>query len=255
MFFSKKFKSEKKIIHCFFSRKGGISTGIYESLNCGYGSNDAKKNIKKNREIALKKININSSFLATVNQKHTNKVQIINHANYLKKMEADAMVTNDKNIALGIFTADCAPVLFFEKKKNLIGAAHAGWKGAYSGVLENTIKKILKLGGTKENIHAAIGPHIGKLSYEVGEDFLSKFIAQNKEYKVFFTIKDNKNYKYLFNLGEFIKYLLKKANIGSVEIIQYDTFSESNQFFSYRRSLKHGYNDYGRCLSVIKLNL
>ena len=137
MFFSKKLKSEKKIIHCFFSRKGGISTGIYKSLNCGYGSNDTKENIKKNREVALKKINISNCFLATVHQKHTNKVQIINHKNYFKKIEADAMVTNDKNIALGILTADCAPVLFFEKKKNLIGAAHAGWRGAYSGILEN----------------------------------------------------------------------------------------------------------------------
>ena len=172
MYFSKKLKKFKNINHCFFSRKGGFSKGIYKSLNCGQGSKDNKKNINKNLNFVSKKIKINKKKLALMYQTHSNKVIIINNKNKnLIKFKSDALITKIKGIALGVVTADCVPIILFDSQNQIIGCIHAGWKGAFIGIIENTIKKFKKL-NSKNKIYAAIGPCIGNKSYEVDLAFL-----------------------------------------------------------------------------------
>jgi YfiH family protein len=250
MFFSRKLKKFKNINHCFFSRKGGYSKGIYQSLNCGQGSNDNKGNITKNLALVSKKMKVEKKKLALMYQTHSNKVIIINKKNrYSVKFKSDAIITNIKGLALGVVTADCVPIILFDVKNNIIGCVHAGWKGAFSGVIENTIKKFKKL-GSKNKIYAAIGPCIGNKSYEIDLDFYKKFIAKTKNNRIYFVNKNDK--KKLFNLRGYINDKLIKLNV-KVDHIRKDTFNEKGSFFSYRRSQKLGQSDYGRCISVIAL--
>tara|TARA_B110000438_G_scaffold296763_1_gene341967 strand:- start:1 stop:759 length:759 start_codon:yes stop_codon:yes gene_type:complete len=249
MFYSKKLRKFKNINHCFFSRKNGVSRGYYESLNCGLGSKDKKKNVLQNLKIVSNKIGCNKKFLITLKQKHTNRVICFKNKKFVKnKLEADAVVSNIKNIGLGILAADCAPILFFDSKKKIIGCAHAGWKGALNGIIKNTIKKFKELGSDENDIIAVVGPCIKKENYEVQKDFINKFIAINKDNIKFF----KKNYnKYTFDLRKFINNQLYNLNIKNIENIKLDTFSEKKLFYSYRRSRLSKEKDYGRCISVI----
>ena len=250
MYFSNKLKKFKSISHCFFSRKGGYSKGIYKSLNCGQGSKDSKKNINKNLDFVSKKMKVDRKKLILMHQTHSNKAIIINYKNnYLLKFKSDAIITNIKGIALGVVTADCVPIILFDKKNQIIGCIHAGWKGAVSGIIENTVKKFKRL-STRNKIYAAVGPCIGHRSYEVDIPFYEKFISKSKKNKIYF-INKNKNKK-LFNLRKYINDKLIKLNIR-VDNIYKDTFQEKTNFFSYRRSQKLGQNDYGRCISVITM--
>ena len=250
MYFSRRLKKIREINHYFFSRKGGFSKGIYNSLNCGQGSKDNKKNIYKNLDLVTKKIKINKKKLALMYQTHSNKVVIINTKNKNKlKYKSDAIITKIKGLALGVVTADCVPILLFDTKNHIIACIHAGWKGASSGIIENTIKKIKKL-NSKNKIYAAVGPCIGYKSYEVDLPFYKKFILKSKKNKIYF-IKNRKN-KRLFNLRKYVNDKLIKLNV-IVDNINKDTFREKNNFFSYRRSQKLGQNDYGRCISVIAM--
>ena len=250
MFYSKKFKKFKIINHCFFSKKGGFSKGIYKSLNCGQGSKDNKKNIKKNLALVSKKLNINHKKLKLMYQTHSNKVVIINDKNKnLNKFNSDALITKINGIALGIVTADCVPIILFDKQNQIIGGIHAGWKGAFSGIIENTIKKFRKI-KRKNKIYAAIGPCIGTRSYEVQSDFYKKLISKSKKNNIYFVNKNNN--KKLFNLRKYVNDKLVKLNV-IVDNINKDTFKEKSNFFSYRRSQKLGQNDYGRCISVISM--
>ena len=147
MFFSKNLINEVNVKHCFFSRKNGVSSGIYESLNCGIGSNDDTNNVKKNLEIVSKTFNIESNRLALMNQTHSNKVTIIDEFNNFKRFDCDALLTSKDDIALCVLTADCAPELIYEPQKRIVGCIHAGWKGAFSGIIENTILKLSDMGG------------------------------------------------------------------------------------------------------------
>tara|TARA_B100001093_G_scaffold510488_1_gene576463 strand:- start:2473 stop:3231 length:759 start_codon:yes stop_codon:yes gene_type:complete len=250
MFYSKNLKKINKIRHCFFSRKGGVSKEIYKSLNCGKGSKDNKLKVRRNLKLVSKKIKVKLENLKLMNQTHSNKVLVVNNNNKkFKSFNSDAIITSIKGLALGVVTADCVPIILYDYKSETIGCIHAGWKGAFSGIIENTIKKFRKL-NLKNKIFASIGPCIGKKSYEVDFDFYKKFILKSKKNKIYFSIKnDNKK---LFDLRKYVNDKLLKLNI-KVDHVNRDTFKEKNSFFSYRRSKKLQEKDYGRCISVISL--
>ncbi len=250
MFFSKKLQKFENIKHCFFSRKGGVSNGIYKSLNCGLGSNDKKENVLRNLELVSKKINCNNEHLITLNQTHSNKVIFFNDISGVKnKMLGDAIVTKIKNIGIGILTADCAPILLYEPQKKIIACIHAGWKGSFNGIIENTIKKIKDLNSNIDNMVAVVGPCIKKESYEVGIEFFNKFLEEGLDNKFFF-YKIKKD-KYFFDLRGFINKKLSNLGIKNIDNIDIDTYTEKESFYSYRRSKFNGEEDYGRCISVI----
>ena len=198
---SKIFRDQKSISHYFFNRLGGTSKGIYKSLNCGKGSKDKIANISKNLKIVSKKIGCTSRNLVSLNQIHSNKVHKINNVPK-KKLTGDAMITNKQNIAISILTADCAPILIIEKKQKFIGAIHAGWKGAFKGIVKKTIQLLKKNGCSEKDMIACIGPCIKKNSYEVKDDFFKLFKNKNKKNVNFFTFKKKKIF---FNLSEYIK--------------------------------------------------
>ena len=249
MFYSRKFKKFKDLKHCFFSRKGGFSKGIYKSLNCGKGSKDNRVNVIKNLNYVSKKMEVKKNNLILMHQTHSNKVVEIKKQNFKKKIYADAMITSIRNLVLCVVTADCVPILIFDKKNKIIGCIHSGWKGAFTNIIKNTILKIKRL-NPKNEIYASIGPCIGKNSYEVDLKFQKKFIKKSKK-NIRYFLKKNKN-KRLFNLRKYVhdKLLELKVNINHVK---YDTFKEKDNFFSFRRSYLKKEKDYGRCISVIKL--
>ena len=249
MFCSKKLIKFKNIRHGFFNREGGVSKGIYKSLNCGPGSKDKIKNIKKNIEKVCKKIGCNKKNLILLDQVHSNIVHNIIKVPK-KKLKGDSLITNKKGIALGILTADCAPVFIYDPANNLISAIHVGWKGAYKQIISKTLKKFKSRGGNLNNLIAVIGPCIDKRNYEVKEDFLNKFIKKEKSNKIFFSFRDNKIF---FSLSDYIKQNFLKLGVKNIEIIKKDTYILSNNFFSARRSIKNKLNDYGRNISVIMI--
>ena len=181
MFYSKQLTKYPKIKHCFFSSKNGVSKNIYKSLNCGIGSNDKKKNVIKNLKIISKKIGCKYKNLITMNQTHSNKVKFINK-NLLNKNKiyCDAILTNKKEICISVLTADCVPILIYDPINNIIAAIHAGWKGAYKGIIQNTIKKFIRNGSKRKNLIVAIGPSISQKNYEVDILFYKRFIKKIK---------------------------------------------------------------------------
>ena len=248
MFFSTKLKKFKEIKHCFFSKKGGYSKGIYKSLNCGKGSKDNKINIKKNLTLVAKKMKIRRKDLILMYQTHSNKVIEIKKNNTKRKIISDAMITRERNIALGVVTADCVPILIYDKKNKIVGCIHAGWKGAFSEIIKHTISKIKRNKNTE--IYASIGPCIGRKNYEVSLAFYKKFLLKSKKNKFYFSYK-NKSKK-LFDLRKFVYDKLKVHKV-KIDHVNHDTFKESDNFFSYRRSSVLKEEDYGRCISVIRL--
>ena len=249
MFYSKKLKKIKQIKHCFFSRKNGFSKGIYKGLNCGKGSNDNKKNINKNLNYVAKKMGSEKTKLILMHQTHSNQVIEIKKNNYKKKILADAMITKMNDIVLGVLTADCVPIIVYDAKNKIIGCIHAGWKGALSGIIKNTINKIKK-NNSNNKIYASIGPCINKKSYEVDKNFYKKFISKSKNNKIYFSKKNRT--KMFFNLRKFVTDKLLKLGV-KVDQVNRDTLSESSNFFSYRRSCKLKEKDYGRCISTIRM--
>ena len=250
MFYSFKLNKFKNLKHCFFSRKNGVSKGYYESLNCGLGSDDKKENVSKNLELVAKKITCNKESLITLNQQHTNQVIHFDSNKSVKnKLTGDAIVSEVKNIGIGILTADCAPIFFYDRKKKIIGCAHAGWKGVLRGVIKNTVKKFNELNSNNNDLIAAVGPCINKKNYEVKADFFEKFISQDKNNENFFNKISSG--KYFFDLRGFINKELSNLNIKNIDNIEMDTFSEREFFYSYRRSRLNREQDYGRCISVI----
>ncbi len=250
MFYSENLKKNNNIEHCFFSRKNGTSKGIYESLNCGIGSKDEKLNVKKNLDIVSKKLNIETKQLVLMHQTHSNKVEIVENKNSLRKVESDAMITQSNSVALCVLTADCAPILIYEEDKQIIGCIHAGWKGAINGVIENTLKKLKEIGGNTEKLSVCIGPCIAQKNYEVKEDFYSVFIKKSKENDSFF-LKNDKN-AFNFDLRGFVNKKFADCGVSKIENISLDSCAMKNEYFSHRRAKKLGENDYGRCISVIK---
>jgi len=247
MFYSKKLKKIKRIKHCFFSRKNGFSKGIYKGLNCGKGSKDKKVNVKKNLDYVSQRMNVEKGKLILMHQTHSNKVVVIKKNNYKKKVFADAMITKMKGFALGVVTADCVPIILYDTKNEIIGCIHAGWKGAFSDIIKNTVSKIKKI-SSGNKIYACIGPCIDRKNYEVDKNFYKMFVAKSRNNKIYFSNK--KNEKKLFNLRKFVTDRLIKANI-KVDQVDRDTYAEKSNFFSYRRSCKLKQKDYGRCISSI----
>ena len=250
MFFSKKLSKFSNLKHCFFSRKNGVSNGIYKSINCGIGSKDAKENVLKNLEIISKNIGCSNESLITLNQIHSNKVIYFENKNSIKnKLPADAIINQCKNIAIGILTADCVPILFYDPKKKISGCVHSGWKGCLTGILKKTINKLIEIDCRIEDLIFAIGPCIKKENYEVGDEFYKKFIYQDKKNEFFFEKKINN--KFVFDLRRFVNKELSNLNVKNIENIEMNTFTDEENFFSYRRSIKKKQSNYGRCISVI----
>ena len=251
MFFSKKLKKFNNINHCFFSKNGGVSQGVYSSLNCALNSDNKKENVLKNLDIISKKIGINTTNLFTMNQVHGNKVVVINDDNkHINRVNSDALVTNKKNIAISVLTADCVPILIYDEVNQIIASVHAGWRGAVGGIIENTLNEIAKI-SRNSKINVAIGPCIGKDNYEVGQDFHAKFILESKKNENFFLI--TKKNKFFFDLRKYVNSKFEELEVNHIENIDFNTFSENESFFSFRRSKQVGDKDYGRCISVISL--
>jgi len=251
MYFSKNLNKFNNIRQCFFSKNGGTSDGIYSSLNCGFGSGDKKENILNNLAIVSKKIGIRNANLFLMNQTHSNRVVVIDKKNKnIQRINSDALITKLKNIAISVLTADCVPILVYEEVNQIIACIHAGWKGAISGIIENTLNEIITM-SKKNRIHVAIGPCIGAKNYEVGKEFYDEFIKENKDNETFFS--PGKENKFLFNLREYVNFKIKKFDIKHIENIDFDTFVEKEIFFSFRRSKQMGEKDYGRCISAISL--
>ena len=250
---SKKLSQFRDINHAFFNRLTGESFGIYRDLNCQRSSFDNKNKKLKNLTIERKKIKSNLNKIVLLNQIHSNKFYYIdkNSKTYNKKFVADALITNKSNIPIGILTADCAPILIFDKQNKMIAAIHAGWKGAYKGIVKKVIQFMIKKGSSTKNITAVIGPCISLKNYEVKQDFIKKFIKKDPKTKVFFKKIRDKNY---FSLNKYITYQLKSLNIKKIEVINKDTFDIKNNFFSARRSISRNENDYGRNISIIMIN-
>ena len=253
MIISKKLSKHKKISHGFFNRIGGKSKGIYKSLNCGPGSNDKKSKVKKNLQIVKNKICNRSKDVFLLNQIHSNKFVFIDKKfkSYKKRIKADAIITDQIKVPIAVLTADCVPILLYENTKNIIAAIHAGWKGAFKGIIKNVINFMIKKGCKNKNIFAAVGPCIGRNNYNVKDDFKKKFLRKDKKNKIFFSNKDNRIY---FDLPNYIKSQLILNKITNIDMKNVDTFNKRNNFFSARRSLRLKHDDYGRNISIIMIN-
>jgi polyphenol oxidase len=238
------------ISHGFFGRTGGVSTGIYASLNCGPGSGDDPSNVAENRRRACEAIGATS--LNTLYQIHSPSAVTLDSAWAADPPQADAMVTKTPGIALGILTADCAPVLFADAEARVIGAAHAGWKGAISGIVESTIAAMEKLGAESSRIVAAIGPCIGQANYEVGEEFRARFVGERTANARFFSSGHRADH-YQFDLQSFVAERLARSGLVKVTRISACTYAGEADFFSFRRATHRGEKDYGREISAIVL--
>ena len=250
---SKKLLKFSEISHGFFNKDGGVSRGIYKSLNCGIGSKDNKTNIKKNLNIVKSTLGLKSKKIFLVEQTHSNKFVFLSRNSNIKNksISADAIISEKKKVPIAVLTADCVPILIYDKKRKIIAAIHAGWRGAYKGIIQKVIKSMLDKGCNPKNMTVAIGPCISKNSYEVKEQFRDKFIKKDKDNIKFFTIRKNKIY---FDLTNYVKKQVKTNLIKNIDLLNIDTFNKRNNFFSARRSLKHNQNDYGRNISIIMIN-
>ena len=222
-------------------------------MNCGLGSSDKKKNVLKNLETISNKIKVKSKKIILLNQIHSNKFYYINKNLKLNniKFEGDALITNRRNTPIAVLTADCAPILIHDDNKKMIAAIHAGWKGAYKDIVKKVIKFMIKKGCSPQNITAVIGPCISVNNYQVRKDFIKKFVKKDKKNIIFFKKTKDKNY---FNLNKYIHFQLKSLNIKKIDVINKDTFTTKNNFFSARRSISRNENDYGRNISIIMIN-
>jgi YfiH family protein len=239
--------------HGFFTRRGGASSGIFSGLNCGPGSSDQSDIVRVNRARVADAMGLPASALVTVHQTHSADVVTLDAPLPADqpKPQADAMVTATSGVALGILTADCQPVLFADPVAKVIGAAHAGWRGALSGVIENTIDAMISLGANRTRITAVIGPCISQQAYEVGPEFLESFLAEDTDFSRFFS--NGANGKYQFDLVSFGLSRLRGAGVSNASWIGHCTYADPGRFYSYRRSVHAGQVDYGRLISVITM--
>jgi YfiH family protein len=246
-------KSLPGIRHGFFSRKGGVSEGIYASLNCGIGSKDATEAVLENRARAIAALGMPTQSLVTAYQVHSAKAIVVDEIwSPENAPQVDGLVTAEPGITLGILTADCTPVLFADEEAKVIGAAHAGWKGAVCGVLQKTVERMVELGARKHCIKAAVGPCIGQLSYEVGAEFPAPFLAQDPDQARYF-IPSLRDQRYMFDLTGYVRDQLRGLGLAAVEVTGRDTCAEEEMFFSYRRTTLRQEPDYGRQISLIGL--
>ena len=244
--------STPKIAHGFFGRRGGVSEGIYASLNCGPGSKDAREAVMENRRRATEALSPGAKLITLYQIHSAQAVTVTEPWDIPENPKADAMVTDRPGIALGILAADCAPVLLADPDARVIGAAHAGWSGALSGVTDSVIAAMARLGANPKRIRAAIGPCISQAAYEVGPEFESRFRAADPANARFF-IPSMKAGHWQFDLPAYVAQRLRQAGIESVETLGVCTYASENEFFSYRRTTHRKEPDYGRQLSAIML--
>jgi len=239
--------------HGFFTRRDGVSEGIYASRNCGFGSGDSAERVRENRDRCLEELGGGAGRLVTVYQVHSAEAVTVERPWASEDApRADALATDRPGLALGILTADCAPVLLADTEAGVVGAAHAGWKGALGGVAEAAIAAMEALGARRERIAAAIGPTIGAESYEVGEDFRERFLAEDPASSAFFRRPDGAARPF-FDLSGYVAGRLTAAGLARVAAHDGDTCADEARFFSYRRACHRGEPDYGRLLSAIAL--
>jgi len=237
--------------HGFLGRRGGVSAGDLAGLNVGYGSNDDRAAIDENRCLAIQAL-LAGAELATVHQVHSAEVIYAERPwRQSDRPRADAMVTDRPNLLLGILTADCAPVLLADSQAGVVGAAHAGWRGALAGVTDSTIAAMEKLGARRDRIQAAVGPCIAQPSYEVDQGFRVRFMEADLANHRFFV--DGPAGKPHFDLEAYVVHRLIAAGVGEVEALNLDTYADADRFYSYRRATHRGEADYGRQLSAIAL--
>ena len=236
--------------HGFFTRRGGASSGVFTGLNCGTGSSDQSDVVTINRGRVAQAMQIDPTSLIAVHQVHSPDVVTVTGP-LPDKPRADAMVTATPGLALSILTADCQPVLFADANAGVIGAAHAGWRGALDGILEATLDGMEALGAQRQNTVAVIGPSISQAAYEVGPEFLDEFLAGDPDNTRFFA--NGTGDRLQFDLPAFGLHRLRRAGIGQAEWTRYCTYSDADRFYSYRRSTHASEADYGRLISVIRL--
>jgi hypothetical protein len=244
---------QRRIAHAFFGRKGGVSVDIYAFLNCGPGSGDDRGRVLENRSRAMKALADRHTKLVTLYQVHGSDAAIVREPWEIGRApKADAMATDVPGIALGILTADCAPVLLADNEARVIGAAHAGWKGALSGVIESAIKAMEELGARRDRIVAAVGPCISQPSYEVGDELRTSVAEARTQDGCFFVPSDRERHWH-FDLSGYTQTQLQSAGIENISCVPACTYLQETAFFSYRRATHRSEADYGRQLSAIVL--
>jgi len=237
--------------HAFFTREGGVSGGIYEGLNGGLGSNDDAAHVAENRRRMAEQMGVTPDRLLNLHQIHSSDAVVATGPWQGDKPRGDALVTRTEGLAIGITAADCGPVLLVDPAARVIGAAHAGWKGALTGVIESTVEAMEKLGADRSGMVAAIGPLIRQHSYEVGGEFVERFLDADADNATFFIPSDRAGHS-MFDLAGFIRMRLENAGVLMIDDIGVDTYSDE-RFYSYRRSVHRKEPDYGRHVHAIAL--
>lgn len=238
--------------HAFFTRQGGVSTGLYDSLNGGAGSRDDADRVARNRAMMAEGLGISPDRFLLPHLVHSPDCLIVEGPFAGERPKCDALVTRQRRLALGVTGADCGILLFRDVGAGVIGAAHAGWKGALTGVLESTLQAMEEAGASRPGIEVALGPTIGRASYEVGPEFRARFVAADAIYAAFFTESEKSGHA-LFDLPAFIGARLREAGVGRFEDLRQDTYADETRFYSYRRSVHRGEPDYGRLVAAIVL--
>lgn len=240
--------------HGFFTRRGGVSKGLYSSLNCGPGSGDDAADVAENRTRVMRALGYASggdARLNTLAQIHSAEVVELGEALPARRHpRADALVTATRGVAVGVLAADCVPVLFAASAGSVVAAAHAGWKGALGGVIEATVESMGSLGATADSIVACVGPCIQQDSYEVGEDLRSLFLEDDARNEAYFRASKRAGH-FMFDLSEYVARRVQAAGVSDVERMQIDTYTDEQDFFSFRRATHRGEPDYGRQVSII----
>ena len=237
--------------HAFFTRQGGVSSGVYSSLNGGTGSNDDPQCVRENRGLMADVLAVPEPHLLVPYQIHSADVVIARDV-WQERPRVDGVVTHVPGLAIGVTGADCGMILFADHAARVIGACHAGWKGALTGVLENTLSKMEELGAKRSAISAVLGPTIGAKSYEVGPEFVARFKGDEKDAQRFFTHSPREGHA-MFDLPAFIAMRLQRAGVGAFHDLAVDTYADEARYFSYRRTTHRGEPDYGRLVSAITL--
>jgi polyphenol oxidase len=239
--------------HAFFTRRGGVSKGLFESLNCGFGAGDVEEHVARNRAIAIERLGLCADRLVTCRQIHSAAVVTVVRPWHRENAPcADGLVTRVPGVALGVLAADCAPILLCDPVARVIGAAHGGWRGAFAGVTEATIAAMEALGAERRRVCAGIGPCIGRRSYEVGPEFPRRIVAEDAGAAVYFA-PSARGGPWLFDLQGYIAHRLARRGVAQIERALHDTVAEPEAFFSYRRACRRGEPAYGRALSAILL--
>ena len=244
--------SHPNIRHAFFTRQGGVSEGIYASLNGGLGSSDDPVRVRENRRLMAETMGVRTDALVSVHQIHSPDAVRVDAPWPGERPKADGMATDVAKIALAITTADCGPILFADPKGGIIGAAHAGWRGALTGVLESTIAAMERIGARRSRIVAVLGPTISQAAYEVGPEMKAKFLESDSAARRFFRPSDRREHA-MFDLPGFIRARLEAARIGEFADLGLCTYCDEERFFSYRRTTHGSEPDYGRLISAIAL--